>query len=202
MPKKKPIRKTRVVIIPKKKKPIKKKKPVPKKAYSIKKIIRYRERSTGRYTTKRRGTLKEEVYEQTMPDGGKRVIDIYSVKTRKTSVSADIINQTDGHIGRALGRSGIMSLKETKGAKRIDFTIRGKDSKGNDVEIKKTVQVEGESRIHDLMIGRLVGAIHDAGYRPQYKLESINWKNRTRKKTHSKQKKILNNLEIIVSIKK
>jgi len=180
-----------------------KKKPIKKPGkYKIETLIRYRSRSTGRYTKKKRGTLREIIYQQTTPSGEKRIIDIYSVKTRKTQISADVLNQTDGHIGRALGRSGILSLKETKGAKRIDFTIKGENSKGEIIEIKKTVQVEGESKIHDLMIGRLVGSLHDAGYRPQYKIETVDWKKRTRKKSNSRKKHIIKNLNITVNIKK
>ncbi|RWZ85535.1 MAG: hypothetical protein EO766_16620 [Hydrotalea sp. AMD] len=175
---------------------------MPKKPnrYTIKKVTRFRSPKTGRFQ-KRRKTSIEEVYETQYTEKGQKLRTARAYKQGKiVTVNVD---ETDGSVSRALNRKGWLAVKNYKGAKQIVITIKGKDYRDKEKRIKGIIDLDkGEQNIGNVITGRIIGLIHDRGYRPQYSLNIVDWSKTKASKNFSRTKKQLHDLNITIEVRK
>jgi len=187
--------------------PKKKTKRKPRQIY-LKKVIRYRDKKTGYYTKKKRGARREEYIHQVTKTGKVlRTLEVFTTRTSHITTRPDALDKPidpndRGLISQALAEKKILSTSRLKGAKRIEITVKGKDTRSKLHRFKAVWDVSGEKDLANLMVGRLQAMLASKGYRTQYKLTEVDWKNKKGNKTHSRNKKILRDMQIVVKVKK
>lgn len=171
---------------------------IPLVPYQVKTVLIYRDKKTGRFA-KKRGRRKPEPIEVIRDRRGRigvvRALSVPdAVKFTMPNYAGDPERQ--GDLGRALSRHGLLSLSKLKDAAMVEISVKGKTKDGKTVRLKHLVDMARYRKKPGGMLRELIYTLHNAGYRPYYKMEVIKGKPTFESKKLIRSRKPLTDLEI------
>lgn len=151
--------------------------PEPPKGLKLKRFTVYRK--AGRFSKKTiKGAKRETQIWQVDAQTGRKVRWIEATtRTTITKVATkDMIarpGEDKGRIDWALSETNITLQFAT--AKRIEVLITGKNRRGKEQRIKKVIIPIKHRKVVEYVMGQIVQALHEAGFRGDYTRAHVNW---------------------------
>lgn len=124
-----------------------------------------------------------------------------SVTTKRISVRSVEVPMTgrnQGLIGRALELTNIFT--QLKGARLLEVFLAGTDYRGRRHRFKLSLPVEGLRNLADLMMDRIQAYLTQQGWRPQYNLDVVNWRESRTARSASRSLAQLGRLKVMVKV--
>jgi hypothetical protein len=171
-------------------------------------VTRYRDKRTGKFTSKPRRMTKRygrELYEYRVKAMGEfttgRIVSTEDTETKK--VGTIDLAQWEGSVKSAMQASNVFSTVQRRNARMVDIFVQGYDGKTR-VKIKKSLDlrdIKKRYEIGDMMTGKIIERLHSMGYRTQYELDVIRWSGKQTRKREAASYKPLKNASISFRIR-